>query len=228
MRRFPTTASSRIAHPGGFANGEAGRSIKTMKTAATSILLAAMIACGCTRGPHPGRDIRISADGVMLDATPMEWASLRRALHKDMLKFGPDIAIKIVVSPEVPIGFTVTEIVRMGFWQLTFTVEGETNAIAFMRRPEDIFGPPVHEVTGIVSPAGTFATTNSPAAPSEHDDHPWGTRVIFRATPETTGRTLYDQMAEWQSRNAGLYWDNDIGSNEASEVTARPLAEPQR
>jgi hypothetical protein len=145
-----------------------------------------------------------------------------------MLEFGPDIPIRIEVAPEAPIGVTIAEIARTGFWKLTLKVQGETNGISFMLRPGDIHGPPVHEVAAIVSPAGTVATTNSPTVQSEQPDRPWGTLVFFRATPETTGRTLYDQMAEWQSENAGLYWDDDIGSNQASEVTARKLAEPQR
>jgi len=163
----------------------------------------------------------------MLDEAPMSPESLRLTLQKEMAMFG-DIPIKIVASPGTPIGRTMSDIARIGFMELTFTIMGETNAIAFSPCPDDIAGPPVYEINAIISPSGTFATTNPPTIVAERGRPDWGIRVFFRATPETTGRCLYNQMAEWKTNEAGLYWSDYIGSNQASQAIGAGTPQPER
>lgn len=136
-----------------------------------------------------------------------------------MINYGDNIPFRIVAAPEALVGSSVSQIARRGFWRLTYTVEGETSAIAFSYRPHCVLGPPVHVITGIVSAAGTIATTNSPVNLSGVEQLPLGTRVIFRATPDATGRALYDQMAAWQTIPASLFWDDDI---ETGQGVQRP------
>jgi len=164
----------------------------------------------------------------MVDGSPLHGQSLQRALREDLSRFGPSIPMRIVASPDAPVGEAVTEIADTGFWKLTFVIDGETNAIAFMPRPDDIHGPPVHEIAAIVSSGGTITATNSPAAPTTPGQHPWGTRVFFRATPETLGKELYRQMAAWETQHADLYWDDSIRLNQASQTIGAGAPRPER
>lgn len=126
------------------------------------------------------------------------------------MRNGPNIPIRIVAEPSALVSSTLNEVASTGFWKLSFSIEGETNAVEFIPRPSDIYGPPVYEVSALVTPAGTTATTNSPTTYTTATN--WGRRVFFCVTPNTTAETLYTQMRDWQDRDAEIYWDGGISS----------------